>query len=204
MEHPKKGIISPTLLEALRAVRTGIECGRPRRVDVRSSEVLYIFTDAAFASDSKTGGLGGVLMSGSGEVIEWFGLNLNEKTCLAIMDENQEQAIGELETLAVYVALKKWERYLASKHVVVFLDNDSARYSILRGDSKNKQVAQIARGIALLEEAMCCFAWYSRVPTEANVADHPSRDEPCDRLDGSTRATVEGLEADLREIMNSF
>eukprot|EP00438_Fugacium_kawagutii_P013641 Skav213114 [mRNA] locus=scaffold107:35844:36218:+ [translate_table: standard] len=91
------------------------------------------------------------------------------------MDEEQEQAICELETFAVLVAYHLWAEKLKSKHVVFFLDNEGARYIILKGDAKNKALASISAEISKREEKASVLPWYSRVPAEANIADFPSR-----------------------------
>ncbi|CAL1143635.1 unnamed protein product, partial [Cladocopium goreaui] len=87
----------------------------------------------------------------------------------------EEQAIGELEALAVLVAYRLWGLHLKSKHLVCFLDNEGSRFLILKGYSSNKVLESIVHEIALCEEELSSLAWYARVPTEANVADHPSR-----------------------------
>lgn len=43
---------------------------------------------------------GAVLCSDSGEVLSWFGLQLDEKVIRQFMQEDQKVIIGELETLA--------------------------------------------------------------------------------------------------------
>ncbi len=60
-------------------------------------------------------------------------------------------------------------------HVVVFIDNEAARICILKGYSKNDTISSMAHAVSLLEEECCCFPWYARVPSEANIAAAPSR-----------------------------
>jgi len=80
------------------------------------------------------------------------------------MDENQEQAIGEVEAFAVYVGLKLWSKTLSSKRVVCFVDNEGARYLILRGRSGNKTLDRRVHGISFVEEDHCIFSWYEGSP----------------------------------------
>ena len=134
-------------------------------MDSNTDEVLYVFTDASFNSESKEGGIGGVLLNQTGTVTSWFGSKVSASFCRLFMDEDQEQAIGELEAFAVLVALHLWRQKLAKKHVVVFFDNEGCRFLILK-------VFAIAK---ILE--WCIFPWYARVPTECNLADFPSREE---------------------------
>lgn len=79
---------------------------------------MFLFTDASFNSEDKSGGLGGVLFDSSGSVVSWFGCEVTSEVCEMLMSEGQQQAIGELETLAVLVAIQLWAKALASKHLV--------------------------------------------------------------------------------------
>ena len=172
---PRNGILADATSFALRSVQEKIEKSRPRIVDVNSREVIYVFTDAAFESEALTGGLGAVLLSSSGEVIRWAGQNLDPSFIASIIAEDQKQFIGELETLAVLAAISMWKDWLAAKHVVFFIDNEASRFCILKGYSKNPCISKMVHALATLEEEVGCFAWYARVPSEANIADHPSR-----------------------------
>ena len=172
---PRNGILADATSFALRFVQEKIEKSRPRIVDVNSREVIYVFTDAAFESEALTGGLGAVLLSSSGEVIRWAGQNLDPSFMASIIAEDQKQFIGELETLAVLAAISMWKDWLAAKHVVFFIDNEASRFCILKGYSKNPCISKMVHALATLEEEVGCFAWYARVPSEANIADPPSR-----------------------------
>ena len=76
----------------------------------------------------EVGGLGAVLLDKCGHVVQWFGCIVPQDLCDSFMAENQEQAIGELEALAVLVAYRLWGLHLKSKHLVCFLDNEGSRF----------------------------------------------------------------------------
>ena len=154
-----------------------------------------MFTDAAFASDSKTGGIGGVLIGTSGDVLAWFGKELGETFCTSVMVDGQEQVIGELETLAVLVGFHLWRERFSAMHLVSFIDNEAARICILKGYSKNRTISAMAHAVALLEEECGCFPWYARVPSEANIADPPSRSVGHIALPSSLRCAVPDLKS---------
>ena len=101
--------------------------------------------------------------------------------------EEQKQVIGELETLAVLAAIHLWESYLTAKHVVFFIDNEASRFCILKGYSKNDAISKMVHSLASHEESVGCFTWFARVPSEANIADAPSRDVPHELLPPSKR-----------------
>ena len=126
--HSESPTLSPGLKVSLEVVRERVNEANPRIVDMRLQDVLFLFTDASFNSEDKSGGLGGVLFDSSGSVEAWCGCGVPSEVCGMLMSERQQQAIGELETLAVLVALKLWAKALASKHLVVFVDNEGCRF----------------------------------------------------------------------------
>ena len=172
---PLNGTLSFDTLFALKFVKEKILNAHPRVVDVNSKGVLYVFTDAAFESEASSGGLGAVLLSSSGEAIRWAGQSLDAEFISYILVEDQKQAVGELETLAVLAAIHLWRDYFVAKHVVFFIDNEASRFCILKGYSKNDAISQMVHALASLEESVGCFTWFARVPSEANIADAPSR-----------------------------
>ena len=192
---PPNGKLSEATKFALRFVGSRILESRDRVVKSTSAGVFFMFTDASFASDSKTGGLGGVLLDATGRVLSWFGYELDEAFCSSVMVEGQEQVIGELETQAVLAGFKLWHSYFSSMHVVSFIDNEAARICILKGYSKNTTISQMAHAVSLLEEECCCFPWYARVPSEANIADPPSRSVEHELLCQSLRCQLPELKS---------
>lgn len=50
-----------------------------------SEGVYFMFTDACFVNDYKTGWLRGVLMDASGMALSWFGEELDEEFCPSVM-----------------------------------------------------------------------------------------------------------------------
>ena len=73
-QRPPKGMVLSTDTRAsLSVVDSRLLSARPRVVDMRSSEVLFVYTDASFNSEDGRGGVGGVLFDASGCVTNWFG-----------------------------------------------------------------------------------------------------------------------------------
>lgn len=64
--------------------------------------------------------------------------------------------------------------FVRSRHLVCFLDNEGARFLILKGYASNPVLSDIVHQIAYGEETGSLFPWYAGVPIKANIADPPS------------------------------
>jgi ribonuclease HI len=186
-----RSLITEELSQSLSTVSNMLQNSKAREVDTSSHEVLHMYTDASFSPEDGNGGIGGVLCSCEGVVLAWFGEELDRAFCDQLKAENQSQLIGELEALAVLAALKLWTERVRGKHLVIFVDNEGSKYAILRGYSKNPCLSKIVTAIAQAEDSATVFCWYSRVPSEANVADGPSRGMSCNGSDERSRLRVE-------------
>ena len=106
--------------------------------------------------------------------------------------------IAELETLAVYIALKVFSHVLAGNDVVVFCDNSAALAALISGRSSNEWMMRTIQSVSLWEDGNVIGLWYERVRSHANVADAPSRGD-VSHLAGSKRIEVAVLDV-LKEI----
>ena len=87
--------------------------------------------------------------------------------------------VFQAELLPVAVAAATWCETLIDRDVLVFLDNEAARYALVKGYSP------VASAAKLLGEAWLSFSrsgasvWIARVPSGSNPADAPSRLQEC-------------------------
>jgi ribonuclease HI len=183
--------VTEALTSSLSVVANMLRNGKPREIDARSHEVMFLYTDASYSPEDQRGGIGGVLCAADGAVVAWFGEELSSEVCGKFKTETQTQLIGELEALAVLVALRTWSKEIRSKHLVAFIDNEGSKFSILKGYSKNPCLSAIVTAISRAEESASCFVWYARVPSECNPADGPSRSQPCRQASKDARVRVE-------------
>ena len=87
--------------------------------------------------------------------------------------------VFQAELLPVAMAAASWAEALRDRSVILFLDNDAARYALVKGYSPVTSAARLV-GEAWLSFAACGAAvWFARVPTESNPADAPSRGQEC-------------------------
>ena len=196
---PFKATISPALLKALQTLRRRLDANEPRCLSAAIFECWYLYTDASFEQNG-SGGIGGVFVSPDGKTSAWFGFPLTPADSSLFLAPGQPTAIGELETVAVVLALHAWGRLLAGKHLISFVDNEGSKYSLVRGYSDSPSISFLC-GLAdaILDEHRV-LAWFSRVPSFSNIADAPSRGEAHGLLPDSCRAETSSLRSMLQDI----
>ena len=87
--------------------------------------------------------------------------------------------VFQAELLPVAMAAAIWAETLRDREVILFLDNEAARYALVKGYSPIMSAARLV-GEAWLSFASCGAAvWIARVPSESNPADAPSRGQEC-------------------------
>lgn len=86
-----------------------------------------------------------------------------------------ETIIGELETAAVGMSIDLWSDALSSQHVVFFIDNDGAKYSLIRGYSKSTMITRLCDVCSEMLDSSVMLPWFTRIPSASNIADFPSR-----------------------------
>ena len=171
---PFRSTMSVVLCESLQFLRERISSGIPRRVSAAVHQTMYILTDASF-DDNQSGGLGGVLLNADGQVVEWFSIMLDASMVGRLLLGDSQVVIGELEALAPLIALDLWLQHCKSRHVVFYIDNDGARYSLIRGYSCSVSLSVISHMMAVRLEELVCLQWFARVASASNLADFPSR-----------------------------
>ena len=167
--------ISKELSDALLFLRERIEKGVPRKVLKSVCNTFVILSDASFHSD-RSGGIGGVLMAPNKTLISWFGMKLSSDSVSKFMADDQEVAIAELETLALYMCVVLWNDLIRSRHILFCLDNEVARYGLMKGYSHAPMVSRIVNALCVSFEEGLILPWFLRVPSSANIADFPSRE----------------------------
>lgn len=187
---PSKKEIGYRLRTALCNLLGRLRQGVPRKIFACISETVFLFSDASFQSDFN-GGLGAVLCDETGTVLQWFSLAVSKMQIDPILDEQCRTAIGELETIAVAVAIKLWIESIVSKHLVSFVDNEGSKYSLVKGYSKSSKVTSICDYIHNLLDSYVVVPWFTRVPSPSNISDAPSRFRAHPFLNASIRERQE-------------
>ena len=162
---------------ALRWWRLFLRSAGPRLLHLWSAAPpLTVFTDGA--CEESLHGVGAVIADQAARVLEAFGCRMPDEVVHRLFAvTGSRQIIAQLELAPVLFALWRWAaRFrVPGRRVIFFIDNDAARYGLIRGSSP------VAASRALIEAiwrelARCqAAAWFARVPSRANPADGPSR-----------------------------
>ena len=102
-----------------------------------------------------------------------------------------------LEGLAV-VVLTTWASLLKRSHVVSFNDDECVLGSFLGCKSSQDVFCPILSALVSWEDKHQTHPWFDYVPSEANIADPPSRGD-CQSLVGVSRVAVK--EEDIVRIL---
>ena len=103
----------------------------------------------------------------------------------------KRQVIGQAELLPVLLALQVWRPWCQGRRILLFVDNEAARFGPIKGASDSRHSRNLLRHIATARMGMDAVLWVARVPSTSNPADGPSR------LDF---AWVQGLPAIARDV----
>eukprot|EP00435_Cladocopium_sp_Y103_P033072 s2564_g8.t1 len=189
-----------SLVASLKAMCQRLESSKQREVSANQCKQWYIYTDASYEPESFTGGVGGVLVDENASVVAWFGIYcLGKDSCEFLGAKDKGTIIYELEMLGTILATCLWCEGECEDLHVIFGDNDSVRFSLIRASATGK-VAQSLMEFRLRFKAKNGLrSWYARVPTEANLSDFPSRDQPHELLEPALNVTAKAVEK-LQEI----
>ena len=98
--------LSTSAKERLEEFGKFLSAAQPRLVGQVSCRTFMILTDAAFEKETRTGGLGGVLLTGSGSALSYFSVPISEHQADALSAHEEQTIIYELEMFGVLVGLK--------------------------------------------------------------------------------------------------
>jgi hypothetical protein len=94
-----------------------------------------------------------------------------------LFTDNLKTYITQGELLAPIAALYSAPHRFAGRKVIMFVDNSSALSAIINGYSGKPDLARMVNMFHIATTALCIQIWGEWVPSDANVADIPTRPE---------------------------
>jgi hypothetical protein len=87
------------------------------------------------------------------------------------------QYIGQLELLAAVAVYYSLPHLFVDRQVIHWVDNTSAVAGLLKGYSSVADSARIVHAFWAIASALGSDVWFEYVPSKANIADAPSRND---------------------------
>ena len=106
---------------------------------------------------------------------EYFGFKVHDGLVREWKTGGVVQVINSAEIYPIWIAYELWKEKIRGRKVIFFVDNNSAKDSIIRGLSTSECGDWLVRSIMASEMGANCQVWYARVPSASNIADEPSR-----------------------------
>ena len=89
-----------------------------------------------------------------------------------------EQLICQIELYAMVALRWMLKDTLANRRTIWWVDNEAARFSVIKGQSPSPAMRWLVREFYNFEVEAPTFSWVERVPSYSNIADGPSRAKP--------------------------
>ena len=111
------------------------------------------------------------------QTVEAFGCTMTKDMVKLLQEEGKKQVIGQAELPPMAVAKIIWSGRMYERDVIHYVDNEGARYSTIKGSTPSRESAWLVQAFWGAEVNNRSKSWVSRVPTECNIGDGPSRNE---------------------------
>ena len=134
---------------------------------------MLIFTDAAFEKGRAT--LGAVVIDTLGGPADIYDGELPAKLLASWQRYADEQIICQAELAAAVSIRYLLRKRFAGRKCIYFIDNESARFALIRAVSGVPSMQALASLFHVWDEDHPHYAWVERVPSASNPADLPSR-----------------------------
>ena len=162
---------------AMNRYKTLLNMQIPRQLTSGHATAWYLYTDACFEPDASEpfSGIGAVLVDSDGRRVRFFSQKLDPVFLERVNVTKRKTIIFECEFLAILFSFFMWKDLLKLCNVVIYTDNDAVRDCLISCNTSSVNAAPILDACLELELQLAWISWFSRVPTESNVADDPSR-----------------------------
>eukprot|EP00435_Cladocopium_sp_Y103_P041572 s3385_g11.t1 len=158
-------------IKSLEVMRSRLLSGRPRELSCSpGGPPVVVNTDGASEGDLHT--IGGVMTFNGAH--SFFSCKVPDEL-VSEWRQTYQHIIGLVELYAVVVAASVWSADLSGKRVLFFVDNQPALDALIKGTSASPEFRRLLESWEVQADATGALVWFSRVPSNSNPADGPSR-----------------------------
>ena len=181
---------SSNVAQACEALLDILARSSPRLVECKSSgPPIVVFTDSAF--DNQVATVGALVVDPMAQKSLVYDGAIHQSLVSKWQSSGAKQIISQAELAAVVLVRDEIKRLLENRKVIFFVDNEAARYSLIKGVSGKSSMQVLTSSFHAVDIQTPCFHWIERVPSKSNPADLPTRGKT-DELLKLTGATYAG------------
>ena len=108
--------------------------------------------------------------------LEYFGADMSEPLLDFLSGGGvKQQIVGQAEVIPCLASKVIWKDRMVGRPVVHFVDNEAARFALIKGGSPTIDSAWITSEFWNHEVGQSAHTWFERVPSPSNISDAPSR-----------------------------
>ena len=172
-------VISETMRHELLWIRDFMTEDIPRKLLSGMADYkLCIFTDASLEGSDSHAGVGMVALYVCGGQIQqkFFFSDVVPAWILSLLQCRTPKIISTLELLSAVMAIHLLEDKFQNIRVMLFVDNEAARASLISLKSSLEIHQCLLRNVSLAVRRSGLYLWTARVPSSSNPSDEPSRE----------------------------
>ena len=177
LESKERTAITTEVNDALKMLLARFKDNKPKSLHLHSEAMpVIIFTDGSYepTENGETAMVGGVLLDGD-NAAKVFGCHVPPALLREWRESGKEHLIGQVELYAVALARELWKMDLKDRRAIIFIDNWPVIDCYVPGTAKQKSWRKLLLCIERTDLEAPSQIWATRVPSESNIADPPSR-----------------------------
>ena len=159
--------------EALRLIGRYLDQAEPMKIPYQVADLPHIlYTDGAVEHDVAS--CGAVLCLRNGEV-RILQFEVPPNLYARWRSIGTRHCVAQAELLPVLVAKRTWLDKLRGSDLMLYTDSNVVKHCLVKGTSSSLASRELLRSLAVIDLEVAGRFWVSRVPTNSNPADSPSR-----------------------------
>jgi hypothetical protein len=168
--------ITPEIRLSLQLMKQFLRNCPDRELKLSHESPLLMYTDASdVPGRSPQRLLGAVLFDPVDRSLVFSSWAVSDATVSQWLQK--ESYMGQLELLAAPFAFSTWQDRVKNRSIILFIDNDSAAASLVKGYSPKIDSGAIVGEFWLLVAQLRAHVYIDRVESKSNIADGPSRNQ---------------------------
>lgn len=164
------------LAQRARGLLSLLRGAKPRVLSVGDEKVpVVIFTDGSWENGKS--GLGSIIFDPTDGFVEVVSGECPAALLKAWENQVGKQIICQLELYMLVLVRSLYAQRLQGRRALFFIDNEAARFAVIKGGTDSPSLATMCRVLATLDQQHGSYNWVERVPSLSNPADTdaPSR-----------------------------